>query len=102
MKGPREKLLYLPCILSNTGIQKPDYLATVDADPDSPNYSQVSKHCRSLQINIRNRAVFYLIFSSPSHLKFRVLTQGLQGEQITEGERFLLLGFEFDSVKTSV
>ncbi|PFX13462.1 selenium-binding protein 1-like isoform X1 [Stylophora pistillata] len=41
MKGPREKLLYLPCILSNTGIQKPDYLATVDADPDSPNYSQV-------------------------------------------------------------
>ena len=52
MKGAREKLLYLPCILSNTGIQKPDYLATVDADPDSPNYSQVGKHCRSLQINI--------------------------------------------------
>ena len=64
MKGPREKLLYLPCILSNTGIQKPDYLTTVDADPDSPNYSQVSKHCRSLQINIRNPTVFYSIFSS--------------------------------------
>jgi len=41
MKGPREKLLYLPCIHSNTGIEKPDYLATVDVDPESPSYSQV-------------------------------------------------------------
>ncbi|XP_073241029.1 methanethiol oxidase-like [Porites lutea] len=41
MKGPREKLLYLPCIRTNTGIEKPDYLVTVDADPDSPTYSQV-------------------------------------------------------------
>lgn len=41
MKGPREKLLYLPCIRNNTGVDKPDYLATVDVDPDSPNYSQV-------------------------------------------------------------
>ena len=43
MKGPREKLLYLPCIRNNTGAEKPDYLATVDVDPDSPTYSQVRK-----------------------------------------------------------
>ena len=43
MKGPREKLLYLPCIRTNTGIEKPDYLVTVDADPDSPTYSQVNR-----------------------------------------------------------
>ncbi|NWR39221.1 SBP1A oxidase, partial [Tachuris rubrigastra] len=39
--GPREELLYLPCIYRNTGIQKPDYLATVDVDPKSPHYCQV-------------------------------------------------------------
>ena len=41
MKGPREKIVYVPCIYRNTGIQKPDYLATVDVDPDSPTYSKV-------------------------------------------------------------
>ncbi|NXM35562.1 SBP1A oxidase, partial [Oxyruncus cristatus] len=39
--GPREELLYLPCIYRNTGVQKPDYLATVDVDPKSPHYCQV-------------------------------------------------------------
>ncbi|KAM4690784.1 methanethiol oxidase [Rhinophrynus dorsalis] len=41
MKGPREEIVYLPCIYRNTGIKKPDYLATVDVDPKSPTYSQV-------------------------------------------------------------
>ena len=41
MRGPREKLLYLPCIRTNTGVEKPDYLATVDADPNSSTYSKV-------------------------------------------------------------
>ncbi|XP_014006031.2 methanethiol oxidase isoform X2 [Salmo salar] len=39
--GPREEIVYLPCIYRNTGIQKPDYLATVDVDPKSPTYCQV-------------------------------------------------------------
>ena len=41
MKGPREKLLYTVALYIGTGIQKPDYLATIDADPESPAYSQV-------------------------------------------------------------
>ena len=41
IKSPREKLLYTIAIYTGTGIQKPDYLATVDVDPDSPTYSQV-------------------------------------------------------------
>ncbi|XP_050785802.1 methanethiol oxidase-like isoform X6 [Gopherus flavomarginatus] len=41
MKGPREEIVYLPCIYRNTGIEKPDYLATVDVDPKSPQYCQV-------------------------------------------------------------
>ncbi|XP_068108549.1 methanethiol oxidase [Hyperolius riggenbachi] len=41
MKGPHEELIYVPCIYRNTGINKPDYLATVDVDPKSPQYSQV-------------------------------------------------------------
>ena len=41
IKAPREKLLYTIAIYTGTGIQKPDYLATIDIDPDSPNYSKV-------------------------------------------------------------
>ena len=34
MKAPREKILYTIAIYTGTGIQKPDYLCTIDADPD--------------------------------------------------------------------
>ena len=41
--GLREKLLYVPCIRVNTDVDHlPDYLATIDCDPDSPTYSTVS------------------------------------------------------------
>ncbi|AQK98714.1 Selenium-binding protein 3 [Zea mays] len=39
-KGPREKLVYITCVYNGTGINKLDYLATMDLDPDSPTYSQ--------------------------------------------------------------
>lgn len=42
MKGPKETLLYIPCIYSGTGNKKPDYLATIDCDPNSPEYGQVN------------------------------------------------------------
>ena len=38
-KGPREALVYLPCIVPDQS--RPDYLATVDVDPSSETYSQV-------------------------------------------------------------
>jgi selenium-binding protein 1 len=48
MKAPREKLLFVTCTYANTWprggireIDKPDYLAVVDADPDSKTYAQV-------------------------------------------------------------
>ena len=41
MKAEREKLLYTVALYVGTGIEKPDYLATVDVDPDSPTYSSV-------------------------------------------------------------
>ena len=40
MKGPREKIVYIPCIQPDT--TKPDYLSTVDVDPESPNFCKVS------------------------------------------------------------
>ena len=42
MKGTKESLLYIPCVYRNTGNKKPDYLATVDCNPKSPTYRQVS------------------------------------------------------------
>ena len=41
MKADREKLLYTVALYTGTGVEAPDYLATVDVDPDSPTYSQV-------------------------------------------------------------
>ncbi|KFV76582.1 Selenium-binding protein 1-A, partial [Dryobates pubescens] len=41
LQGPREEIVYVPCIYRNTGKDKPDYLATVDVDPKSPSYCQV-------------------------------------------------------------
>ena len=41
MKAPRETIAYVPAIYVGTPTNKPDYLATVDVDPDSPTYSKV-------------------------------------------------------------
>merc|ERR1712110_227225 len=38
-KGAREKLLYIPCIIP--GKDRPDYLSTVDVDPESPTFQQI-------------------------------------------------------------
>jgi len=39
--GPRETLLYVTCVRRNVTPGKPDFLATVDVDPQSDTYSQV-------------------------------------------------------------
>ena len=40
-KAEREKVLYAIALYTGTGIEEPDYLATIDVDPNSPAYSQV-------------------------------------------------------------
>jgi methanethiol oxidase len=41
MKAEREKVLYTVALYVGTDVEEPDYLATVDVDPDSPTYSEV-------------------------------------------------------------
>ena len=41
MKAEREKVLYTVALYVGTEVEKPDYLATVDVDPDSATYSEV-------------------------------------------------------------
>ena len=41
MKGPAEEVAYVPAIYAGTDIQEPDYLATVDVNPKSPEYGKV-------------------------------------------------------------
>lgn len=41
MQGPPETLAYVPAIYTGTGVNRPDYLATIDVNPDSETYSQV-------------------------------------------------------------
>ena len=41
IKAPQESLIYTIAIYTGTGIQKPDYLATIDVNSESSNYSKV-------------------------------------------------------------
>ena len=41
MRAPRETLAYVPALYVRTGIDRPDYLATVDVDPNSAGYGRV-------------------------------------------------------------
>lgn len=41
VRAEPEKTLYTVALYVGTGVQEPDYLATVDVDPESPTYSQV-------------------------------------------------------------
>lgn len=41
MKGPAETIAYVPCIRTGTGVNLPDYLATIDVDPESATYGTV-------------------------------------------------------------
>ncbi|MGI9356311.1 MAG: selenium-binding family protein [Rhizobiaceae bacterium] len=50
MKADQEKLLYTVALYVGTGVEKPDYLATVDVDPGSPTYSQVVARTEMPQI----------------------------------------------------
>ncbi len=45
MKAEKEKLLYTVAIYVGTGIQRPDYLATIDVDPKSKTYSKIIDRC---------------------------------------------------------
>ncbi len=50
MQADREKLLYTVALYVGTGVEKPDYLATVDVDPESPTYSSVIARTEMPQI----------------------------------------------------
>lgn len=41
IKSPREEFAFVPAILTGTGSKHPDYLATVDVNPQSKTYGQV-------------------------------------------------------------
>jgi methanethiol oxidase len=41
IKAPPERYLFTTCLYGGTSIKSPDYLAVVDVDPSSKNYSQV-------------------------------------------------------------
>lgn len=50
MQADREKLIYTVALYVGTGIEKPDYLATVDVDPTSPTYCSVIARTEMPQI----------------------------------------------------
>lgn len=49
LNGPREKLLYVPCVVPDG--HRPDYLSVVDVDDDSPTFSSVIGRCHMPHCN---------------------------------------------------
>jgi selenium-binding protein 1 len=45
MKAEREKFLFVACTYANTEVKSPDYLAVIDARPDSSTLGQVVHRC---------------------------------------------------------
>ena len=41
MSGPREKFVFVTCSYVGTNRWESDYLASIDVDPESPNYSKI-------------------------------------------------------------
>ncbi|MDN5939065.1 MAG: selenium-binding family protein [Salinisphaera sp.] len=41
IRAPKEDLVYTICIYTGTGVEKPDYLATIDVNPGSATYGEV-------------------------------------------------------------
>ena len=41
IKAPPEELVYVAALHTGTGVEQPDFLATVDVDPDSATYGQI-------------------------------------------------------------
>ena len=66
IRAPREKILYTIAIYTGTGIQKPDYLCTIDADPDSPTYSEVIHRLEMPGIGDELHHMGCLLYTSPS------------------------------------
>ena len=41
LHAPREEIVYVAALYKNTGVDEPDFLATVDVNPESDTYSQI-------------------------------------------------------------
>ena len=69
MKGPREKLLYVPCIYRLTDMKKPDYLATIDCDPASPDFGKVEGIVEPLVYLHTSKLISYTTQTITSHMR---------------------------------
>src|SRR5436309_7536333 len=71
MKAEPEKVLYTIALYDGTGNEEPDYLATVDVDPNSPTYSKVISRTvmpyvgedrKSTRLNSSHVKISYAVF----------------------------------------
>lgn len=72
LPGPREEIVYLPCIYRNTNIEAPDYLATVDVDPKSPQYCQV-RQALGTPLALEPALLFLAFFVLPGNGRARCI-----------------------------
>jgi len=82
--GAREKIVYLPCIIPDK--DRPDYLATVDVDPQSPTYSQVISRLHFPYIGDEIHHTGWNACSScyddPTRSRSRLIVPGLGSDRI--------------------
>ncbi|XP_039219476.1 methanethiol oxidase-like isoform X2 [Crotalus tigris] len=86
MKGPRETLMYVTCILTDTGTQMPDYLATLDVNPRSPYFCQVIHRLQMPCINDELHGMGWdtgsSCFGDPTKKRNRLVLPGFNSSRI--------------------
>ena len=89
MKGPREKLLYVPCIYRLTDMKKPDYLATIDCDPASPDFGKVDEPLVYLHTS---KLISYTTQTITSHMRAEDVEASTHfRESVTKAESYASL-----------
>jgi len=80
----REKLVYIPCIVPSK--DRPDYLATVDIDPESPTFCKVISrlHCLYLGDEIHHTGwnACSSCYDKPTVSRSRLIVPGLMSSRI--------------------
>jgi methanethiol oxidase len=86
IRSHRETLLYVPGIYTGTDVKQPDYLATVDVDPESPTYGQVVHRLPMLHVGDELHHFGWNACSSchgdPDHPRRFLVLPGLRSSRI--------------------
>lgn len=84
-KQPPEKFIYVACLYEGTGIDRPDFIAVVDVDPQSPDYGEIVHRTEMPNVGDELHHFGWNACSSACHSELRrdtLIVPGLRSSRI--------------------